>query len=34
VPVYNVSIGLLQRLTPESRPFRLLELPVNGGPPD
>jgi Icc-related predicted phosphoesterase len=34
VPVYNVSISLLQRLAPESRPFRLLELPVNGGPPD
>jgi hypothetical protein len=24
----------LHRLAPESRPFRLLELPVNGGPPD
>ena len=34
VPVYNVSISLLQRVAPESRPFRLLELPVNGGPPD
>jgi Icc-related predicted phosphoesterase len=34
VPVYNVSISLLQRLAPEGRPFRLLELPVNGGPPD
>ncbi|MDQ3138080.1 MAG: metallophosphoesterase [Gemmatimonadota bacterium] len=34
VPVYNVSLSLLQRLHPEGRPFRILELPVNGGPPD
>jgi Icc-related predicted phosphoesterase len=33
VPVYNVSINLLTRVHPESWPFRLLELPVNGGPP-
>ena len=34
VPVYNVSISLFQRLAPEGRPFRLLELAVTGGPPD
>lgn len=34
VPVYNVSLSLLQRLHPEGRPFRILELPVNGGVPD
>jgi Icc-related predicted phosphoesterase len=34
VPVYNVSLNLLQRLHPEGRPFRILEIPANGGPPD
>jgi len=34
VPVYNVSLSLLQRLQPEGRPFRILEVPVNDGPPD
>jgi Icc-related predicted phosphoesterase len=34
IPVYNVSIHLLQRLTPEGWPVRILEVPVNGGPPD
>ena len=35
VPVYNVSINLLQRTNPEGWPVHLLELPVNGGgPPD
>ena len=34
VPVYNVSLSLLQRLHPEGRPFRILEVPTNGGPPD
>jgi Icc-related predicted phosphoesterase len=33
VPVYNVSINLLTRVHPEGWPFRLLEIPVNGGPP-
>jgi Icc-related predicted phosphoesterase len=30
VPVYNVSIGLLQRLYPNQPPFRILELPLDG----
>ncbi len=34
VPVYNVSLSLLQRLHPGGRPFRILEMPVNGGAPD
>jgi Icc-related predicted phosphoesterase len=34
VPVYNVSLSLLSRLHPEGRPFRILEVPVDGGPPD
>ncbi len=34
VPVYNVSLSLLQRLAPDGPPFRLLELPVDGGPSD
>ncbi len=34
VPVYNVSLSLLQRLDPDGRPFRILEIPVNGGVPD
>ncbi|MEO6055759.1 MAG: metallophosphoesterase [Gemmatimonadales bacterium] len=34
VPVYNVSLSLLQRLHPEGPPFRMLELPVDGGAPD
>jgi NADP-dependent 3-hydroxy acid dehydrogenase YdfG len=34
VPVYNVSLSLLQRTKPEGPPFRILELPVTGGPPD
>jgi len=33
-PVYNVSLNLLQRVSPEGLPFRILELPVTGGPPD
>lgn len=33
VPVYNVSINLLQRTNPESWPVRVLELPVNGARP-
>jgi Icc-related predicted phosphoesterase len=31
VPVYNVSINLLQRTNPQGWPVRLLELPVDGG---
>lgn len=31
VPVYNVSINLLQRTNPQAWPVRLLELPVDGG---
>jgi hypothetical protein len=34
VPVYNVSLSLLQRTIPDGPPFRILELPVAGGPPD
>ena len=34
VPVYNVSLSLLQRTDPGGRPFRILELPADGGPPD
>ena len=30
VPVYNVSLGLLQRLYPNQPPFRILELALNG----
>ena len=33
-PVYNVSLNLLQRINPDGLPFRILELPVSGGPPD
>jgi Icc-related predicted phosphoesterase len=33
-PVYNVSINLLQRINPEGRPYRILELPVDGAPDD
>jgi Icc-related predicted phosphoesterase len=33
-PVYNVSMSLLQREYPDAPPFRLLELPIDGGPPD
>jgi Icc-related predicted phosphoesterase len=31
VPVYNVSMALMQRLHPDAPPFRVVELPV--GPP-
>jgi Icc-related predicted phosphoesterase len=31
VPVYNVSINLLQRTNPQGWPVHLLELPVDGG---
>jgi Icc-related predicted phosphoesterase len=31
VPVYNVSINLLQRTNPQGWPVRLLELPVDSG---
>jgi Icc-related predicted phosphoesterase len=34
VPVYNVSLGLLQRLDPDVSPFRILELPADGARPD
>lgn len=34
VPVYNVSLNLLQRLRPDGPPFRIFELPAAGGPPD
>jgi Icc-related predicted phosphoesterase len=34
VPVYNVSLSLLQRLDGRVPPFRILELPTNGAPPD
>jgi Icc-related predicted phosphoesterase len=34
VPVYNVSLSLLQRLDPDVPPFRILELPASGAPPD
>ena len=30
VPVYNVSIALLQRLYPNQPPFRILTLPLDG----
>ena len=30
VPVYNVSINLLQRVHPDGWPVRLLELAVDG----
>ena len=33
-PVYNVSLNLLQLINPEGLPFRILELPVSGAPPD
>ena len=33
-PVYNVSLSLLQRLEQEVPPFRILELPAGGPPPD
>lgn len=28
IPVYNVSLGLMQRTAPDGPPFRLLELPI------
>ena len=28
VPVYNVSLNLLQRTFPDALPFRVVELPV------
>jgi Icc-related predicted phosphoesterase len=28
IPVYNVSLGLMQRIAPDGPPFRLLELPI------
>ena len=31
VPVYNVSLSLLQRAFPEEPPFRVIELAVGGG---
>lgn len=41
VPVYNVSLSLLQRVAPDGPPFRVVELALNGrpggtpgGPPD
>jgi Icc-related predicted phosphoesterase len=34
VPVFNVSLSLLQRTMPDGPPFRILELPVAGGPLD
>jgi len=34
VPVYNVSLSLLQRTMPAGPPFRILDLPVTGAPPD
>jgi Icc-related predicted phosphoesterase len=34
VPVYNVSINLLQHLSQDRWPVRVLELPADGGPPD
>ena len=34
VPVYNVSLSLLQRTMPDGPPYRILELPVGGGPLD
>ncbi len=34
VPVYNVSLSLLQRTQPDGPPFRILELPSAGAPPD
>jgi Icc-related predicted phosphoesterase len=34
VPVYNVSLNLLQRLDPGGLPFRILELPVTCRAPD
>jgi Icc-related predicted phosphoesterase len=33
-PVYNVSINLLQRIHPEGKPYRILELPADGAPDD
>jgi Icc-related predicted phosphoesterase len=33
-PVYNVSINLLQHLSPDRWPVRVLELPADGGQPD
>ena len=33
VPVYNVSINLLQRLDPDGWPVRVLELPADGASP-
>jgi hypothetical protein len=32
VPVYNVSLGLLQRLYPDQPPFRILKLALDGKP--
>jgi hypothetical protein len=34
VPVYNVSLNLLQRTRPDGPPFRIIELPAAGGPLD
>jgi Icc-related predicted phosphoesterase len=34
VPVYNVSINLLQRTNPQGWPVRVLELPVDGAAPE
>ena len=31
VPVYNVSMALMQRLRPDKPPFRIVELPVAAG---
>jgi Icc-related predicted phosphoesterase len=34
VPVYNVSMHLMQRERPDGPPFRFLDLPVTGSAPD
>ena len=34
VPVYNVSMHLMQREHPDGPLFRFLDVPVDGGPPD
>lgn len=34
VPVYNVSMFLLQRTVPDAPPYRIVEFPVTDGPPD
>jgi Icc-related predicted phosphoesterase len=33
VPVYNVSLSLLQRAVPDGPPFRVIELQLNGATP-